>query len=197
MSGTGRKAPFRCPRPVKIHSSGARPSEFAMPTKSSEWQPADGTTGPLQADPQSRHRPFTTVRSESAQYSCDGLCLNRSLSFCRDISSKLRARPIATAVSAAALVRVKPLVALLINQRRPLQIRMGLSIKACQTCLGLIRLAGQYSSSRMEAAAERALVTGTCRYQVRLKLCWPRRHRPWAGGNIACSSRDMTEFAKS
>lgn len=92
---------------------------------------------------------------------------------------------------------VKPLVALLINQRRPLQIRMGLSIKACQTSLGLIRLAGQCSSSRMEPAAERALVTGTCRYQVRLKLCWPRRHRPWAGGNIACSSRDMTEHAKS
>lgn len=92
---------------------------------------------------------------------------------------------------------VKPLVALLINQRRSLQIRMGLSIKACQTSLGLIRLAGQCSSSRMEAAAERALVTGTCRYQVRLKLCWPRRHRPWAGGNIACSSRDMTEHAKS
>ena len=36
-------------------------------------------------------------------------------------------------------------------------------------CLGLIRLAGQYSSSRMEAAAERALATVTCRYQVRLK----------------------------
>jgi len=38
-----------------------------------------------------------------------------------------------------------------------------------RSCLGLIRLAGQYSSSRMEAAAERALATGTCRYQVRLK----------------------------
>lgn len=34
-----------------------------------------------------------------------------------------------------------------------------------------IRLAGQYSSSRMEAAAERALATGTSRCQVRLKLC--------------------------
>ena len=40
-----------------------------------------------------------------------------------------------------------------------------------RSCLGLIRLAGQYSSSRMEAAAERALATGTSRYQVRLKLC--------------------------
>ena len=40
-----------------------------------------------------------------------------------------------------------------------------------RSCLRLIRLAGQYSSSRMEAAAERALATGTCRYQVRLKLC--------------------------
>jgi hypothetical protein len=34
-----------------------------------------------------------------------------------------------------------------------------------RSCLGLIRLAGQYSSSRMEAAAERALATGACRYQ--------------------------------
>ena len=34
-----------------------------------------------------------------------------------------------------------------------------------RSCLGLIRLAGQYSSSRMEAAAKRALATGACRYQ--------------------------------
>ena len=34
-----------------------------------------------------------------------------------------------------------------------------------RSCLGLIRLAGQYSSSRMEAAAEGALATGACRYQ--------------------------------
>ena len=34
-----------------------------------------------------------------------------------------------------------------------------------RSCLGLIRLAGQYSSSRMEAAAERALATGACRYK--------------------------------
>ncbi len=34
-----------------------------------------------------------------------------------------------------------------------------------RSCLGLIRLAGQYSASRMEAAAERALATGACRYQ--------------------------------
>jgi hypothetical protein len=32
-------------------------------------------------------------------------------------------------------------------------------------CLGIIRLARQYSLVRMEAAAERALVTGACRYQ--------------------------------
>ena len=31
-------------------------------------------------------------------------------------------------------------------------------------CLGVIRLAGKYSPARMEAAAERALLTGTCRY---------------------------------
>src|SRR5579872_3006416 len=31
--------------------------------------------------------------------------------------------------------------------------------------LGIIRLAGLYSVARMEAAAERALVTGACRYQ--------------------------------
>jgi hypothetical protein len=32
-------------------------------------------------------------------------------------------------------------------------------------CLGIIRLAGQYSPIRMEAADERALLTGACRYQ--------------------------------
>ena len=32
-------------------------------------------------------------------------------------------------------------------------------------CLGIIRLAEQYSPARMEAAAERALLTGACRYQ--------------------------------
>src|SRR5689334_20097840 len=36
---------------------------------------------------------------------------------------------------------------------------------ACRSCLGLIRLAGRYSSARMEAAAERALAKGACRYQ--------------------------------
>jgi len=34
-----------------------------------------------------------------------------------------------------------------------------------RSCLGIIRLAGQYSLARMEAAAQRALVTGACRYQ--------------------------------
>jgi len=32
-------------------------------------------------------------------------------------------------------------------------------------CLGVIRLAGKYSHSRMEAAAERALLIGACRYR--------------------------------
>jgi hypothetical protein len=32
-------------------------------------------------------------------------------------------------------------------------------------CLGIIRLAGKYSHTRMEAAAERALLTGACRYR--------------------------------
>jgi transposase len=32
-------------------------------------------------------------------------------------------------------------------------------------CLGIIRLAREYSPARMEAAAERALLTGACRYQ--------------------------------
>lgn len=32
-------------------------------------------------------------------------------------------------------------------------------------CLGIIRLADQYSRARVEAAAERALLTGACRYQ--------------------------------
>ena len=34
-----------------------------------------------------------------------------------------------------------------------------------RACLGIIRLAKQYSAERMEAAAERALLTGACRYQ--------------------------------
>jgi hypothetical protein len=32
-------------------------------------------------------------------------------------------------------------------------------------CLGLIRLAEQYTPQRMEAAAQRALLTGACNYQ--------------------------------
>ena len=34
-----------------------------------------------------------------------------------------------------------------------------------RSCLGIIRLADQYSPARMEAAAERALLMGACRYQ--------------------------------
>jgi transposase len=34
-----------------------------------------------------------------------------------------------------------------------------------RSCLGIIRLADQYSAARMEAAADRALQTGACRYQ--------------------------------
>jgi hypothetical protein len=34
-----------------------------------------------------------------------------------------------------------------------------------RSCLGIIRLAAQYSVERVEAAAERALLTGACRYQ--------------------------------
>src|SRR5262249_38076609 len=34
-----------------------------------------------------------------------------------------------------------------------------------RSCLGIIRLADQYSRARVEAAAERALLTGACRYQ--------------------------------
>jgi len=34
-----------------------------------------------------------------------------------------------------------------------------------RSCLGIIRLAEQYSAARMEAAADRALQTGACRYQ--------------------------------
>jgi transposase len=34
-----------------------------------------------------------------------------------------------------------------------------------RSCLGIIRLAEQYSATRMEAAADRALRTGVCRYQ--------------------------------
>jgi len=34
-----------------------------------------------------------------------------------------------------------------------------------RSCLGIIRLADQYSAVRVEAAAERALLTGACCYQ--------------------------------
>lgn len=34
-----------------------------------------------------------------------------------------------------------------------------------RACLGLIRLASKYSPARMEAAAERAVLTGACRYR--------------------------------
>ena len=34
-----------------------------------------------------------------------------------------------------------------------------------RACLGIIRLTKQYSDPRMEAAAERALRTGACRYK--------------------------------
>jgi hypothetical protein len=34
-----------------------------------------------------------------------------------------------------------------------------------RSCLGLIRLAEQYTPVRLEAAAQRALLTGACRYQ--------------------------------
>jgi transposase len=34
-----------------------------------------------------------------------------------------------------------------------------------RSCLGIIRLAEEYSVARMEAAADRAIRTGACRYQ--------------------------------
>jgi hypothetical protein len=34
-----------------------------------------------------------------------------------------------------------------------------------RACLGIIRLAAKYSPERMEAAAERAVLTGACRYR--------------------------------
>ena len=34
-----------------------------------------------------------------------------------------------------------------------------------RSCLGLIRLAEQYTPARFDAAAQRALLTGACRYQ--------------------------------
>jgi hypothetical protein len=39
------------------------------------------------------------------------------------------------------------------------------SARHCYRCLGIIRLAQQYSAQRMEAAAERALLAQACRYQ--------------------------------
>jgi transposase len=74
-----------------------------------------------------------------------------------------------------------------------------------RSCLGIIRLAGQYSPARMEAAAERAPLTGACRYQsvksilqTRSIQCPPwnlphRRHRrgtttSWRGEKRRCSN---------
>src|SRR5215467_1200175 len=55
--GNGKKSPLPVPTAVKMqYGSSARPSEFAIPTKSSAWQPAEGATGPLQPGPQSGHR---------------------------------------------------------------------------------------------------------------------------------------------
>ena len=34
-----------------------------------------------------------------------------------------------------------------------------------RSCLGIIRLSNQYSAERVEAAAQRALLTGACRYK--------------------------------
>jgi transposase len=34
-----------------------------------------------------------------------------------------------------------------------------------RSCLGIIRMAEEYSPTRMEAAADRAIRTGACRYQ--------------------------------
>jgi transposase len=38
-----------------------------------------------------------------------------------------------------------------------------------RSCLGIIRLAEEYSSTRMEAAADRAIRTGACRYNQSVK----------------------------
>ena len=66
-----------------------------------------------------------------------------------------------------------------------------------RSCLGLIRLAGQYSSSRMEAAAERALAQGNLSLPGAAEAVLTEEASAAGGGNIACSSRDMTEHAKS
>lgn len=43
--------------------------------------------------------------------------------------------------------------------------RQATSGDGLRSCLGIIRLASQYSTVRVEAAAERALLRGACRYQ--------------------------------
>ena len=49
-----------------------------------------------------------------------------------------------------------------------------------RSCLGIIRLAEQYSAARMEAAADRALQTGACRYQsVKSILKNALDQQPW------------------
>jgi transposase len=50
-----------------------------------------------------------------------------------------------------------------------------------RSCLGIIRLAEQYSAARMEAAADRALRTGACRYQsVKSILKNSLDQQPWS-----------------
>jgi hypothetical protein len=60
---------------------------------------------------------------------------------------------------------------------------------------------GQYSPARMEAAAERTLVTGACRYQTVksiLKFCRPfqRRYAPMVLGIILDLAFDFAEIPR-
>lgn len=70
-----------------------------------------------------------------------------------------------------------------------------------RACLGIIRLAGKYSAERMESAAERAVLTGACRYRSvasMLKTSLDRQplNEIWSPPSIAPPTHDNIRGAE-
>lgn len=57
-----------------------------------------------------------------------------------------------------------------------------------RSCLGIIRLSKQYSAERVEAAAERALLTGACRYKSVKSILENSLDREPLNGNAAATA---------
>lgn len=60
-----------------------------------------------------------------------------------------------------------------------------------RSCLGIIRLSKQYSAERVEAAAERALLTGACRYKSVKSILENSLDREPLNGNAATAATPM------